>query len=96
MNADTGQEEIDHTIRTLKEVGNITYVERQLISAYFSQEISNNWLVGAAFFEQHLLDFAPATTYGFWSHIAGVGTSQKENNTLDWRDYSKKILTGKT
>lgn len=96
MNALTGEPEVDQVINKLKDTGNITYAERKLIAAYFIQEISENWLIGAAFFEQHLLDFAPATTYGFWSHIAGVGTSQKENNTLAWKDYVKKMLTHKT
>lgn len=95
MKAKTGEPEVDQTIRALTETGNITYTERQLIAAYFSQEVSNNWLLGAAFFEQHLLDFAPATTYGFWSHIAGVGTSQKENNTLHWTEYAKKVEANK-
>lgn len=96
MNAQTGNAEMDTIIHRLKNTGNITYAERRLVAAYFIQEISTHWLVGAAFFEQHLLDFAPATTYGFWSHIAGVGTSPKENNTLDWKEYAKRMTMGKT
>lgn len=92
----TGDQEIDDNIRTLIETGNITYAERRLLSKYFTQETGSNWLFGASFFEEHLLDFAPATTYGFWSHMAGVGTSQKENSCSDWQELAKRLLVSKS
>ncbi len=93
--ANTGQDAVDETIQTLLSTGNITYAERRLISKYFTQELDSNWLAGASFFEEHLLDFAPATTYGFWSHMASVGTSPKENTCADWQDLAKRLYVSK-
>ncbi len=88
----TGEQAIDEAIAKLKEEGNITYAVRRMLARYFTQQVSSNWLIGAAFFEEHLLDYAPATTYGFWSHIAAVGTSAKENVSQDWTEFRKKVV----
>ena len=93
--ANTGESGIDEIIQNLLDTGNITYAERRLISKYFTQELGSNWLAGASFFEEHLLDYAPATTYGFWSHMASVGTSPKENSCADWQDLAKRIYVSK-
>lgn len=88
----TGEQAIDEAIAKLKEEGNITYAVRRMLAKYFTQQVSSNWLIGAAFFEEHLLDYAPATTYGFWSHMAAVGTSAKENVSQDWTEFRKKVV----
>ncbi len=88
----TGEQAIDEAIAKLKEEGNITYAVRRMLARYFTQQVSSNWLIGAAFFEEHLLDYAPATTYGFWSHMASVGTSAKENVSQDWTEFRKKVV----
>ncbi|MGB7527603.1 MULTISPECIES: deoxyribodipyrimidine photo-lyase [Sphingobacterium] len=93
--ANTGESGIDEIIQNLLDTGNITYAERRLISKYFTQELGSNWLAGASFFEEHLLDYAPATTYGFWSHMAAVGTSPKENSCADWQDLAKRLYVSK-
>ena len=93
--ANTGESGIDEIIQNLLDTGNITYAERRLISKYFTQELGSNWLAGASFFEEHLLDYAPATTYGFWSHMASVGTSPKENSCADWQDLAKRTYVSK-
>ena len=94
-NGTTGEELVDEAIFSLRKDGNITYGNRKLLASYFTQQISPNWLVGASFFEEHLLDYAPASNYGYWSHIAGVGTSDKENTANKWQDLAKKLETHK-
>lgn len=88
----TGDQAVDEGIAKLKEEGNITYAVRRMLARYFTQNVSSNWLIGAAFFEEYLLDYAPATTYGFWSHMASVGTSAKENVSQDWTEFRKKVV----
>jgi len=90
-NGSTGEIVVDNLIKILKEKGNLTYAARRLISKYFLQEVGSNWLVGAAFFEEYLLDYAPASTYGFWSHLAGSGTSMKENTSPSWQEQLKRL-----
>ncbi|MGH2623583.1 MAG: FAD-binding domain-containing protein, partial [Sphingobacterium sp.] len=90
-NGTTGEYIIDNLIKKLKEKGNLNYSARRLVSKYFLQEVGTNWLIGAAFFEEYLLDYAPASTYGFWSHLAGSGTSIKENTSPNWQDQLKRF-----
>jgi len=40
-----------------------------------------------------MIDYAPATTYGHWLHLAGFGTSSKDNLKMDWHEISKKQYT---
>lgn len=88
--ADTGNTFIDTAIAILKNTGNLPYQLRYIIGLYLIQETSASWLEGASFFEEHLLDYTPSTTYGLWSHIAGVGTSPKDNLSLSWQEAIAK------
>lgn len=95
MSGTTGEEVIDETMAQLLRNGNLTYLNRRLLASYYIQEISSNWLLGASFFEEHLLDYNPASNYGYWSHVAGVGTSDKENVSSSWQELAKKLETQK-
>lgn len=87
----TGEEFIDQAVHILKKTGNLPSEARTVLALYIIQETSADWLETASFFEEHLLDYNPATTYGNLSHIAGVGTSPKDNlSTIHWRDLMNK------
>lgn len=82
--------EINSLIERLNNEGMITRAEREYLALYFIHELKQPWLTGAAFFEKQLVDYAPATIYGFWSHIAGEGTSLKNNKSdVDWLRIKK-------
>ncbi|WP_149914472.1 deoxyribodipyrimidine photo-lyase [Sphingobacterium cavernae] len=82
--------EINSLIERLNNEGMITRAEREYLALYFIHELKQPWLTGAAFFEKQLVDYAPATIYGFWSHIAGEGTSLKNNKSdADWLRIKK-------
>lgn len=87
-NGKTGVEIIDKGISLLKKTGSIPYALRRLIGTHLIQDIGADWLQGASFFEEYLLDYEPATNYGYWAHLAGEGTSKKDNAQPNW----KKIL----
>lgn len=81
----TGNEIINQLIDKLNQTGMLTRREREHVALYLIYEMDGNWLAGAAWFEQQLIDYAPATIYGFWAHMAGHGTSIKNNKTIaDW------------
>ncbi len=87
----TGESFIDETIDILKSTGNLPSEARTVLSLYLIQETNCSWLESAAFFEEYLLDYNPATTYGIWSHVAGVGTSKKDNLTgISWKEALAK------
>lgn len=74
----------------LQTTGNLPYEHREILAAYMLQEWKVNHLAGASFFEEHLLDYSPATTYGYWLHFAGYGTSPKDNLKVSWEELLKK------
>jgi len=86
----TGEKVIDLAINLLIQTGNLPYFLREILASYLLEEQHINWLNGASFFEEHLLDFNPSTEYGYWAHVAGVGTSEKDNVKLSWRELVSK------
>ena len=91
--ANTNNEIINDLMKKLNKTGNLTKHERELSALYFIYELKQNWLDGAAWFENQLIDYAPATTYGFWAHMANEGTSLKNNRTPEDFDKIKEALT---
>lgn len=92
---DTHPSGIGKIIRELQLTGNIPYEHRDILAAYMLQKLGINHLVGAGFFEERLLDYAPASTYGYWLHFAGAGTSKKDNLTASWEELLKKNYQSK-
>lgn len=79
----TGQPVVDRGMRQLNETGYIPHQIRILLAAYLIYELGVNWLKGAAWFEEKLLDYGPANNYGNWAHLASVGSSAKDNKRVD-------------
>ncbi len=75
----TDNAEVNHIMETLNSTGYINQAERTEAAAYLVNDLRVNWLKGAAYFEEKLVDYNPATNYGSWAHIAGVGSSFKHN-----------------
>ncbi len=92
----TDEPVIDALLRQLRQEGNLPYEHREVLAAFLLQELGINHLSGARFFEEYVIDYAPATTYGHWLHLAGFGTSSKDNLKVDWREISKKQYTLRT
>lgn len=93
----TDNETVNNLMLKLNETGRLTRKEREITAMYLIYELNENWLAGAAWFEQQLIDYAPATIYGFWAHMANQGTSLKNNKTKeDWEkiksDVSKQVI----
>lgn len=86
-------EVISELLETLKKSGNLPYEYREILAAYFLQELHINHLAGASFFEEAFIDYAPATNYGYWLHYAAFGTSSKDNLQLGWNELIKKKTT---
>ncbi len=83
---ETGEEIVDLMMKKLNSTGYINNKARTLVSSFLIQEYQLDWLKGASWFEEKLIDYAPATIYGVWAHTAGLGTSKKDNKTLPWRN----------
>lgn len=92
-NAQTELPIINKYINKLNTEGTLTTREREIVALHFIYELGLPWSIGAAWFEQQLIDYAPATNYGFWAHIAGDGTSIKNNKSkADWLKVKEQLI----
>lgn len=89
--ARTGVSLIDRGMRQLNTTGWVPDEMRVLLAAYLTQELRVPWLRGAAWFEEKLIDYNPSTNYGNWAHIAGVGSSARENKPVDWQRLMRRL-----
>lgn len=81
--ANTGNPIVDRSIHQLNDTGYLPYHQRVIVASYLIHELKVNWLKGAAWFEEKLIDYGPANNYGSWAHLAGVGSSLKDNKPVD-------------
>lgn len=90
---DTEDETVNSIMKKLNEKGILSTQEQAYTASYFIYELQQNWLIGAAWFEQQMIDYSPTTVYGNWAHYANQGTSLKNNNTIDnWEKIKRTNL----
>ena len=75
--AATGNEAVDAAITELNLTGYIPNNLRQLVADYLVQTLKADWTRGARWFEAKLIDYSPASNWGNWSFVAGVGNDIK-------------------
>lgn len=78
----TGHEVIDSIMNELNTTGYLSHSSRQLAAIYLVSELKVNWVMGAAYFEEKLVDYCPASNWGNWANIAGVGNDQRLSNSF--------------
>lgn len=78
-NGSTPDENINLIMRQLNESGYIDFESRVLVATYLIDQLKVNWLLGASYFEEKLIDYGPSSNYGNWAHLAGVGSSFTHN-----------------
>jgi deoxyribodipyrimidine photo-lyase len=72
---ETGLPFVDANMKMLLQTGWMSNRGRQNVASYLIFELQQDWRLGAAFFEQHLLDYDCASNWCNWAYIAGVGNS---------------------
>lgn len=87
----TGQPLVDSFMDELNSTGYINQIARQLVAVYLVQVLGLNWVLGAAYFEEKLIDYCPASNWGNWATVAGVGNDQKLSSSFDF-DRLLKVL----
>ncbi|PCK31771.1 DASH family cryptochrome [Pseudoalteromonas piscicida] len=68
---------VNAIMNELTETGWISNRARQITASYLVNELQVDWRYGAAFFEQHLIDYDVAANWGNWQYIAGVGADPR-------------------
>jgi len=85
----TGQPLVDAFMEELNKKGYINQVARQLVATYLVKVLGVNWVLGAAYFEEKLIDYCPASNWGNWATVAGVGNDQKLSSSFDFEKLLK-------
>lgn len=86
----TGHPLVDANMRELRATGYLSNRGRQIVASFFTKDLGLDWRLGAEHFEAHLLDHDPASNYGNWTYVAGVGCDPREGR------YFNVVKQGKT
>ncbi|GAB57880.1 DASH family cryptochrome [Rheinheimera nanhaiensis] len=73
----TGIDFVDANMQLLNKTGLMSNRGRQNVASYLIYDLALDWRLGAAYFEQRLLDYDCASNWGNWAYIAGTGNSSE-------------------
>jgi deoxyribodipyrimidine photo-lyase len=76
-NGKTGVPMVDAIMHELNATGYIGNQSRQITAGFLVNELKVDWTKGAAYFEERLIDYSPASNWGNWAFIAGVNDARE-------------------
>jgi deoxyribodipyrimidine photo-lyase len=85
-NGETQDDFVNANMKELAATGWMSNRGRQNVASYLIHDLGINWTWGAAWFESLLLDYDPASNWGNWMYIAGVG-----NDPRPFRKFNTKM-----
>jgi deoxyribodipyrimidine photo-lyase len=68
---------VNACMNELRVTGYLSNRGRQIVASCLVNELSVDWRYGAAWFEEHLIDYDAAVNWGNWQYIAGVGVDPR-------------------
>jgi deoxyribodipyrimidine photo-lyase len=75
----TGVGFVDANMRELLLTGFMSNRGRQNVASYLVKDLKVHWLMGAEWFESHLIDYDVCSNYGNWNYAAGIGNDPRED-----------------
>jgi len=79
IDGNTGIDFVDANMIELKLTGFMSNRGRQNVASYLCNDLKLDWRLGAAYFEQQLIDYDVCSNWGNWAYLAGVGNDPREN-----------------
>ena len=79
----TGVEFVDAAMRQLLAEGYMPNRQRMVAASYLTKELGIDWRVGAAHFQEHLIDGDVASNSGNWQWVAGTGADTRPNRRFN-------------
>ncbi len=76
-NGETGVPMVDAIMHELNATGYISNQSRQITAGFLVNKLQVDWTKGAAYFEEKLIDYSPASNWGNWAFIAGVNDARE-------------------
>jgi deoxyribodipyrimidine photo-lyase len=74
----TGVPFVDANMRELKATGYMSNRGRQNVASFLTDVLGVDWRLGAAYFEQELVDYDVCSNWGNWAYQAGVGNDSRD------------------
>lgn len=75
----TGVSFVDASMHQLNTTGYIPNANRQAVAVFLAHELKVDWRIGAAYFEEKLIDYSPASNLGNWAFVSGVEHDPKDS-----------------
>jgi len=79
---ETGVPLVDAIMHELNATGYINNYSRQIAASFLVNELKVDWKKGAAYFEEKLIDYSPASNWGNWAFIAGVNDARESRYAI--------------
>jgi deoxyribodipyrimidine photo-lyase len=77
INGTTPSDFINANMLELQQSGFMSNRGRQNVASYFCNELNMDWRIGAAYFEEQLIDYDVCSNWGNWAYLAGVGNDPR-------------------
>jgi deoxyribodipyrimidine photo-lyase len=81
-NGETGVPLVDAIMHELNATGFINNYGRQIVAVFLVNDLKVDWIKGAAYFEEKLIDYSPASNWGNWAFIAGVNDARESKYAI--------------
>jgi len=79
----TGDAFVDANMREMLATGFMSNRGRQNVASYLVHDLRQDWRQGAAWFEQHLIDYDPCSNWCNWAYVAGVGNDPRPDRRFN-------------
>ena len=89
----TGVPYIDAAMHELNATGFISNHNRQVVAVFLVDHLKVDWTKGAAYFEEKLIDYSPASNWGNWAFVAGVGNDTRDSRYFAGVKHADSLVT---
>jgi len=74
---ETSEEFVNANMNELNSSGFMSNRGRQNVASFLIHDLNLPWIWGAAYFEEHLIDYDPESNWGNWLYLSGKGTDPR-------------------
>jgi deoxyribodipyrimidine photo-lyase len=92
INGETEDDFVNANMRELKLTGFMSNRGRQNVASYLIDYLKLDWRLGAAYFEEQLIDYDVSSNWGNWAYLAGVGNDPRGKRILIHRNKHKRMI----
>jgi len=83
LTASTAQPFVNANMRELVQTGFMSNRGRQNVASFMINDLEIPWTLGAWCFESLLIDYDPASNWGNWAYLAGVGNDPRGSRVFN-------------